>query len=130
VDLNETRGVPKRLVRLATDGKPLTFMPDQVEISVVIEEEEVTRDFAQAEIGVKDFKGVYTVNPKLISLTVAGPKSLVEKLQLTPTSVFVTLQGLSAGDHYLPLQFDLPNGIQVVEHKPAKVRVKIAKPAA
>jgi len=130
VDLNETRGVPKRPVRLATDGKPLTLVPDQVEVSVVIEEEDASRDFLQAEIGVKDFKGVYTVNPKAIFLRVSGPKSLVDKLELKPTSVFVTLQGLGAGDHNVPLQFDLPNGIKVVEHKPARVRVKIAKPAA
>lgn len=129
VDLNETRGVAKRLVRMATDGKPLTFLPDQVEVSVAIEEEEAKRDFAQAEIGVKDFKGSYTVNPKTTFLRVSGPKSVVDKLQLSPTSVFVTLQGLSAGEHSLPLQFDLPNGIQVVEVKPARVRVKIAKPA-
>jgi YbbR domain-containing protein len=130
VDLNESRGVSKRIVRLATDGKPLTFSPDQVEITVAIEEEEASRDFAQAEIGVKDFKGAYTINPKAIFLRVSGPKSLVDKLQLTSMNVFVTLQGLGAGDHNLPLQFDLPNGLKVVEHKPARIRVKIAKPAA
>lgn len=129
VDLNETRGVSKRPVRLATEGKPLTFSPDQVEVSVAIEEEE-SSDFAQAEIGVQDFKGIYTVNPKTIFLRVSGPKSLVDKLQLSPTNVFVTLQGLGTGDHNLAPQFDLPNGLKVVEHKPARVRVKIAKPAA
>jgi len=130
VDLNETRGVSKRPVRLATEGKPLTFSPDQVEVSVAIEEEASSRDFAQAEIGVQDFKGIYTVNPKTIFLRVSGPKSLVDKLQLSPTNVFVTLQGLGTGDHNLAPQFDLPNGLKVVEHKPARVRVKIAKPAA
>jgi len=130
VDLNETRGVSKRLVRLATDGKPLTFSPDQVEVSVTIEEEEVSRDFAQVEVGTRDYKGVYTVNPKTIFLRVTGPKNLVDKLELGPMNVFVPLQSLSAGDHNLPLQFDLPKGIKVVEHKPARVRVKITKPAA
>lgn len=130
VDLNETRGVPKRMTRLTTDGKPLTFSPDQVEVSVTVEEEETSRDFAQAEIGVKDYKGVYTINPKTIFLRVSGAKSLVDKLQLSPTSVFVTLQGLGAGDHNLAPEFDLPKGVKVVEHKPGRVRVKIAKPAA
>jgi YbbR domain-containing protein len=130
VDLNETRGVPKRLARLATGGKPLTFSPDQVEVSVTLEEEQVIREFAQVEIGAKDFKGVYTINPKTIFLRVSGPKNLVDKLELSSVSVFVKLQGLTVGDHNLPPQFDLPNGVKVVEHKPAKVRVKIAKPAA
>lgn len=129
VDLNETRGVSKRLVRLATDGKPLTFLPDQVEVTVAIEEEEASRDFTQTEISAKDFKGVYAVTPKSIFLRVSGPKSIVDKLQLNPTSVFVALEGLRIGDHNLPVQFDLPNGIKVVEHKPTRVRVKIIKPA-
>lgn len=130
VDLNETRGVSKRQVRLATDGKPLTFLPDQVEVAVTLEEEEFSREFAQAEIGAKGFKGSYSVNPKTIFLRVSGPKNLVDKLQLTPVNVFVNLQGLGVGDHSLPLEIDLPSGVKVVELKPALVRVKITKPAS
>jgi len=127
VDLHETRGIPKRLVRLATDGKPLTLSSDQVEVSVTLEEEQATRDFTQ-EIGTKDYKGTYTVNPKTIFFRVSGPKNLLDKIQLNATNVFVNLQGLSVGDHNLQPQFDLPNGVSVVEHKPAMLRVKIIKP--
>ena len=127
VDLHETRGIPKRLVRLATDGKPLTLSSDQVEVSVTLEEEQATRDFTQ-EIGTKDYKGTYTVNPKIIFFRVSGPKNLLDKIQLNTTNVFVNLQGLSVGDHNLQPQFDLPNGVSVVEHKPAMLRVKIIKP--
>jgi hypothetical protein len=119
----------QRLVRLATEGKRDFLARSGGRVSVAIKEEASSRDFAQAEIGVQDFKGIYTVNPKLF-FACSGPKSLVDKLQLSPTNVFVTLQGLSAGDHNLAPQFDLPNGLKVVEHKPARVRVKIAKPAA
>jgi len=129
VDLDETRGISERLVRLATDGKPLTFSPDQVEISVTIEEEEISRDFYQVEVGVKDLKGDYTITPKTIFLRVAGPKNLVDKLELGPKNVFVPLQGLGAGDYNLPPQFELPRGVTVVEHKPARIRLKITKPA-
>ncbi len=129
VDLHDTRGVPKRLVRLASDGKPLTFLPDQVEVSVTLEEEQAIRDFPQVEVGTKDFKGIYTVNPKAIFLRLSGPKNLFDRLELGSMNVFVKLSGLAAGEHNLPLQFDLPNGVTVVEHKPASVRVKIAKPA-
>jgi hypothetical protein len=47
---------------------------------------------------------------------------------LNSSNVFVNLQGLAAGDYNLPPQFDLPNGVKVVEHRPAMVRIKIAKP--
>ena len=130
VDLKETRGVPKRLVRLATDGKPLTFSSDQVEVTVTLEEEQANRDFSQLEIGTKDYKGTYTISPKTIFLRVSGAKNLIDKLQLNSTNVFVNLQGLAVGDHNLPPQFDLPNGVKVVEHRPTMIRVKITKPGA
>jgi YbbR domain-containing protein len=130
VDLNETRGVPKRMVRLSTDGKPLTFSADQVEVSVVLEEEQDSRDFTQLEIGTKDYKGNFTINPKTIFLRVSGPKNLVDKLQLNSTNVFVNLQGLTVGDHNVPPQFELPSGVKVVEQKPAMIRVKIIKSGA
>ena len=130
VDLNETRGVPKRLVRLATDGKPLTLSSDQVEVTVTLEEEQENRDFTQLEVAAKDYKGTYTVNPKTIFLRVSGPKNLLDKLQLSSANVFVNLQGLNVGDHNLTPQFDLPNGVKIVEYKPAMVRVRIIKPAA
>jgi len=130
VDLNETRGVAKRQVRLASDGKPLTFSPDQVEVAVSLEAEETSRDFTQVEIGARDFKGIYTITPKTIFLRVSGAKNLVDKLQLGPENVFVNLKGLGVGDHSVPLEIDLPSGVKVVERKPALVRVKITKPAA
>lgn len=129
VELHDTRGVPKRLVRLTGDGKPLTFLPDQVEVSVSLEEEQESRDFPQVEIGAKDFKGAYSVSPKTIFLRLSGAKNLLDKLQLSSMNVFVKLPGLAAGEHNLPLQFDLPSGVTVVEQRPATVRVKIAKPA-
>ena len=66
VDLNETRGVPKRKVRLSTDGKPLTISPDQVEIAVTLQEDESIRDFTQLEIAAEDSKGLYTFSPRTI----------------------------------------------------------------
>ena len=116
------------LVILANDGKPLTFSSDQVEVSVTLEEEQATRDFAQLEIGAREFKGNYTISPKIIFLRVSGPKNILDKLELNSSNVFVNVQGLAAGDYNLPPQFELPNGVKVVEHRPATVRIKIAKP--
>jgi YbbR domain-containing protein len=129
VDLNETRGVPKRPVRLATDGKPLTFSPDQVEIAVTLEEEQSSRDFAQAEITPQDFKGLFTFSPRTVFLRVSGAKIIVDKLQLNKDTVTVSLTGLAPGEHRLPLVIKLPAGIKVVEQRPLSVRVRIAKPA-
>lgn len=129
IELHETRGVAKRQVRLSADGKPLTFLPDQVEVSVTLQEAVTTRDFARLEIGVGGFKGSYTVNPKTINLRISGAKNIVDKLQLSPENVQVKLTGLGAGEYNLAPVLTLPEGVKVVELKPATVRVKIIKAA-
>jgi YbbR domain-containing protein len=115
-------------VRLSTDGKPLSIMPEQVEVSVTLEEEEGSRDFTGVSVRAKDFKGVYTVIPTAVLLRVSGPKTLVEKLELKGDEVYLNLNGLPAGEHTLPLSVELPAGVRVLEPTPARVRVRITKP--
>ena len=128
VDFDEKRGVNKRLVRLSTDGKPLSIMPEQVEVSVTLEEEEASRDFTGVSVRAKDFKGVYTVIPTAVLLRVSGPKTVVEKLELKGDEVYLNLNGLPAGEHTLPLSVELPADVRALEPTPARVRVRITKP--
>jgi YbbR domain-containing protein len=130
VDVEDSRSAIKRTVRLSTDGKPLTLSPDQVEVSVNIEEQHVVREYDRVDVQAKDFKGAYTVSPQSVKLRIAGPKSIVEKLDLTAENVYLDLRGMSAGDHNVELSFNLPSEIRVIEQRPQRVRVRIVKPAA
>jgi YbbR domain-containing protein len=129
VEIDENRGVTNYKVRLSTDGKPLSFQPDQVEVSVKLEEEEATREFSGIMVRAKDFKGAYTISPNAVSLRLAGAKSKIDKLELTGESVFVNLKGMSVGDHSLTLSMNLPAGIRVVDQNPQRFKVRIAKAA-
>ena len=128
VDIDEGRSVVKRKVRLSGDGKPLSFTPDQVEITVALEEEESVREFAAIAVRVKDFSGTYTVTPPSVWLRLSGAKSLLDKLELKGEEFFISLKGLPAGEHNLPLMVELPAGIRVIEQKPQRFRVRISKP--
>ena len=130
VDVEDSRSAIKRRVRLSTDGKPLTLSPDQVDVLVNVEEQQVVREFDRVEVQAKDFKGAYTISPQWVKLRLAGPKTVVEKLDLTADNVFLNLHGMSAGDHNVELSFNLPPEIRVVEQRPQRVRVRIVKPAA
>jgi YbbR domain-containing protein len=130
VDIDGGRGVIKRKVRLSTDGKPFSFLPDQVEVVVTVEEEETTREFSGIVVRARDFKGVFTVTPQSISLRVSGPKSVLDKLELKGDEAYLNLKGLPAGEHQLPLIVELPAGFRVMEQKPPRVRVRITKPGA
>jgi hypothetical protein len=129
VDVEETRGSIKRRVRLSNDGKPLTIAPDQVDVVVTIEEEQMTRTFEHVDVQAKAFTGVYRVLPPSVTLRVSGPKTSVEKLKLTSNEVYLNLQGLSVGEHNVPLEFNLPAEVRVEEQKPSRFRVRISKPA-
>ena len=128
VDVEDGQSSIKRKVRLSNDGKPLAIAPDQVEVVVTIEEEQAVREFDRG-IQAKDFKGVYTVSPQSVRLRLSGPKSVIEKFKLTSENVYLDLNGMSAGEHSIALLFNLPPEIKVVEQKPQRFRVRIAKPA-
>lgn len=129
IDIEGARGVIKRKVRLASDGKQLAFVPDQVAVTIVIEEEEGVREFPRVDVHALDFAGVYDANPKTIYVKLIGPKNALDKLELGAAQVQLPLKGLGPGEHNLPLSFNLPPGIKVVEQKPQRIRVRIIKPA-
>lgn len=129
VETDESRGAIKRKVHLSTEGKQLTFLPDQVEVIISVEEEESSRDFTAVDVRAKDFKGAYTVSPPTVSLRLSGAKSALDKLELTGDEVFLNLKGLGAGEYSLPLMTHLPDGVRVVEQKPQRVKVRITRPA-
>ena len=129
VDVEESRAGIRRKVRLSNDGKPLTIVPDQVEVAITIEEEQTSRVFERIEVHAKDFRGAYNVVPQTVYLRVLGPKIAVEKLKLTSDEVYLNLKGLSVGEHNVPVELSLPPGIQVLEQKPQRFRVRITRPA-
>ena len=128
VDVEESRSGIKRKVRLSNDGKPLTIVPDQVEVAITIEEEQASRVFERIDVYAKDFRGVYNVLPPTVYLRVVGPKTALEKLKLTSDEVHLNLKGLSVGEHNVPLELSLPLEIQVLEQKPQSFRVRISRP--
>ncbi len=128
VELEPAPGVYSRKVRLAADGKPLEFAPDQVEVTVTVEAARLVKEFGGVELAVKNSGGEYKLNPRSVYLRLAGPGDVMEKLAIDGDRVFLDLGGLTAGEHSVPLSFDLPPGVEVLEQKPDRFKVRIAKP--
>ncbi len=130
IDVEEAGGVLKRTVRLSADGKPFSFSPDQVEVSITVDEEEINKDFERVEVRAKAFDGIYAVTPRFVYLRVTGPRQTLEKLELGPDQVYLNLSGLGVGEHAVPLSLNLPPKVKVVEQKPQRFRVRITKMGA
>lgn len=128
IDLDEKPGVVKRKARLAAHGRPYSFMPDQVDISVTLEIDAISREFARVEVRARDFAGSYSVAPKSVYLKLSGPRNALGMLQLGVDQVYLNLKGLGVGEHELTLNFNLPQEVTVVEQKPVRFKVRITKP--
>jgi len=130
IDLEESRSAFKRKVRLATDGRPFSFSPDQVEITLTLGEEEISRTFGSIDVDAKGFAGEYTVSPRSVHLQLFGPRSIIEKIELGKEQVYLNLKGLAPGLHSVPLSIDLPPEVKVTEQKPQRFKVRIKKTGA
>jgi YbbR domain-containing protein len=127
IDVEGSRSSIKRTVRLSTDGKPLSFSPEQVSVAITIVEEDSIKDFKNLQIAARGASGDYVVTPKSAQLRLFGPRRILDKLELGADQVYLDLDGLAPGDHSVALSFDLPAEVKVVEQKPARFKVKISK---
>jgi YbbR domain-containing protein len=124
IQLDGATGQRVREVKLRTDGR-ISLAPDRVKVSISIEEETITREFEQIEVQVKAFSGKFQVSPKSVYLRLSGPKRLLGQLALGKERVYLNLGGLKPGQYELPLSFDLPTGVKVLEHKPSRFQVRV-----
>ena len=127
IDVEGSRSSIKRTVRLSTDGKPLSFMPEQVSVAITIAEEDSIKDFKNVEFGVRGASGDYVVTPKFAQVRLFGPRRILDKLELGADQVYLDLDGFAPGEHSVDLKFNLPAEIKVAEQKPAHFKVKISK---
>jgi YbbR domain-containing protein len=125
IDLEEKQGTIKRKVRLSTDGRPLSLTPEEVNLSITVEQDQISREFKRIGVKAKDFSGRYDVNPRSVYLRLAGPKHVLGRLELSSNDVYLNLAGLPVGEHTLPLTINLPPEVELVEQKPEQFRVRI-----
>src|SRR5215831_15202304 len=127
IDIEDNRSPLKRKVRLSTGGKPFSFSPDQVEVTITLEEEENSRAFSNIDVEAKGFAGKYIVSPRSVYLRLSGPKRVIEKLEVGSDQVYLNLRGLAPGEHSVPLSISLPPEVKITEQKPQRFKVRITK---
>lgn len=126
VEIEGTRSPFTREARLISADEAVTFVPDRVNVAVVLEEETVTREFSRVDVRAKGLSGKYNVSPRQVSIRLSGPKRILGELKLGPEQVYLNLKGLGPGAHSIGLTFNLPREIKVVEQKPDRFRVTIS----
>jgi YbbR domain-containing protein len=126
LELESSKGQFTRELRLGSTDETLTFSPDHVTVAVVVEEETITREFSRVDVRARNFSGKYSVSPRQAQLKLSGPKRILDELQLGADQVYLDLKGLKPGTHSVPLSFNLPREVKVLEQKPDRLRVTIS----
>jgi YbbR domain-containing protein len=95
-----------------------------VDAKVNVTEAIADREFRAVAVEVKgsDFK--YRVEPKQATFTIRGPAIKLSRLAQKGLA-FVDATDLEPGQHELPLQVTLPDGMQLVRQSPDKVRLRM-----
>jgi YbbR domain-containing protein len=130
IELDDSHGVTKRKVRLSADGKPFSFFPNLVDVSVTVEDEQINKEYNGIDVHAKGFTGEYSVNPRAVYLRLSGPKRILARLELGSDQVYLSLKGLTEGEHSVSLNVSLPQEVKLVEQKPQRFKVRIIKAGA
>ncbi|MFV2063932.1 MAG: YbbR-like domain-containing protein [Chloroflexota bacterium] len=71
----------------------------------------------------------YRVEDPAVSVTVAGPLTLLDELVVGELIVEVPVASLEVGDHAVPPLVQLPRGLEIVRTIPETVRVTVGQPS-
>ena len=119
VTANTTRTLallpPEGLARVDTD---------QVTAEVMLAPVIADKEFHAIPVAVRDTEYKFKVDPTHVNLTVRGTVQALAKLDLKGL-VYVEANGIAPGYHRLPVEVDLPDGVQLVRQSPQLVRVRM-----
>jgi YbbR domain-containing protein len=125
VEVDGAKGDISRPVSLLPPSDRVAVVGQQaVEAQVSIGEIIAKREFRGLQVEVRDTPYRVKVDPQRIAVTVRGPINQLYGLDLHG-SVYVTAEDAEPGLRDLPVQVELPEGIELVRANPDNVKVRI-----
>lgn len=128
VDLTDApAGLLEREVPLDVPGEFLSFSAALAHVQVRLEEPERTRTLAGIPIVVRNASYQTTVAPGKQQITVRGPQTATDALELNHGAVYIDADGREPGTYQLTPAVDLPAGIELVKQEPAMVELRVLR---
>jgi YbbR domain-containing protein len=114
----------ERRVDLENPNPAVALTAIRVDAKVDVAEKISDREFRAVSVTVRDSDYKFNVAPTRATVTIRGP---MLKLQgLDPNGLaYVDAKELTPGSHELPLQVEVPDGMQVVRELPDKVKLRL-----
>ncbi len=109
-------------------GESVTHKPSTVAVEIQIEEIVTTRTIAKAPIEVVNAALPFQVEPPSVSLTLRGPRRVLEPLDPNTPMVQLDASGLASGSHRRSVLLTPPDEVEVVEVDPKRVQIMLIEP--
>lgn len=124
VDVKGTIADLERRVDLENPNTAVALTAMRVDAKIDIAEKISDREFRAVNVQVRDSDYKFNLAPNRATVTVRGP---MLKLQgLDPNGIaYVDAKELMPGSHEVPLQLELPDGMQAVRQSPGKIRLRL-----
>lgn len=126
LDLNgAAAGVIERDLNLEMPREYLSFSAARVHAQVRLEEPEITRELKAVPVIVRNSEYRTEVKPASVSITVRGPQSRIEALELVQGAVYIDATERGPGRYEVEPSIDLPIEVELVKRKPGAVSLVI-----
>ena len=94
---------------------------------MILEEPERKRVLKGVPLVVRNGTFRTELSPAAVQITVRGPRSTIDSLELGHGAVYIDAAGREPGTYELAPEVDLPVDVELVKQEPAKVRLRILR---
>ncbi len=128
IDLSAAEsGLLEEEVDLESSGEYLSYSATKVNAQLELEEPEQTRVLANVPVVIRNSDQRTSLAPAMVRITVRGPKSAIESLELDHGAVYIDAAGLTPGRYQVAALVDLPANVELVQQEPAKMQLQILR---
>jgi YbbR domain-containing protein len=128
IDLGDAQaGLIERDVLLDVPREYISFSANLVHAQVVLEEPERTRTMFNVPIVVRNSPYRTTLQPAAAQITVRGPRSSMDSLELDHGAVYIDATGQEPGTYRMTPAVDLPADVELVKQEPETVELRVLR---
>jgi YbbR domain-containing protein len=128
IDLTDAQpGLIERDLLLEVPREYLSFTANLVHAQVLLEEPERTRSVQNVPVVVRNSPYRTTLRPAALQITVRGPRSAMESLELDHGAVYIDAAGREPGTYQETPAVDLPADVELVKQEPGSVELRVLR---
>jgi YbbR domain-containing protein len=128
VELAEAQpGIIERDLSLDAPREYISLSANLVHAELVLQEPARTRTLANVPVVVRNSPYRTAVRPAVVQVTVRGPRSAMESLELDHGAVYIDATGQEPGTYDVTPAVDLPGDIELVKQEPSSIELRVLR---